>query len=481
MGSAVESEKTVLLVEDNPSEANLIRRRIEEYHESINCAVSSDIDDALNRLFDPGKEDEIEPDLVLLDVYLRGESGFYLLSELKRHPSFKNIPVIVLTGTDREVEVQRGYRFGANAFVSKPENIEQFNRMIGSLTNFWLQNAKIPSGHSNITLGSLPSVRSPRRTEDGTLTVLLVEDNPGDRRTVERYLEGLSSVDVTCETAGTTKSARERLRVGDHDLILLDQKLPGDTGISFIGSLSGENSDPHLPIIMLTGKGDETLAARSIRAGAMDYIAKSELSQDVLEESLERVMDRFRTREAGYRWERQLTPETLTDTVTGLFNWDVFMRRLDEEINRTRRYESYFSLLALKVVGFEDFRTEYSSSQLDEYLEEVSKVMIENLRESDIASRKDGDHFWLISPGTRAHEARLLALRLNQELEAGIRLADEGTELTSTFYAGIRSVNPSKNEISEVVTSHMLIEDAKGALRAAASDKTMNVLSARAR
>lgn len=122
--------------------------------------------------------------------------------------------------------------------------------------------------------------------------VLFVEDNPHDVEIVRRMLGKYNRADFRVVSAGTTKEGKEALRKKPFDLILLDYMLPGEDGLSFLRRLQSRNDVP--PIIMLTGRGDERVAARAMQWGAYDYFPKSAITSEVLGRAIHQALEKFR-------------------------------------------------------------------------------------------------------------------------------------------------------------------------------------------
>jgi CheY-like chemotaxis protein len=135
----------VLLVEDNPSDVALTRHLFGAVALPVNLSVAYDGEEAvalLRRRADGGDGDC--PDLVLLDLNLPRMSGLEVLGELKADERLQRIPVIVLTTSSAEQDVRSAYSRHANAYVTKPVDLDQFIHVIGAIEQFWLDVARLP-------------------------------------------------------------------------------------------------------------------------------------------------------------------------------------------------------------------------------------------------------------------------------------------------------------------------------------------------
>jgi putative two-component system response regulator len=125
-----------------------------------------------------------------------------------------------------------------------------------------------------------------------TVQVLFVEDNPQDVEIVRRMLRKYERAKFEVTSAGSTKEGEEALNEKRFDLILLDYKLPGEDGLSFLRRIRDSADLP--PIIMLTARGDERVAVNAMRCGAYDYFPKSSITSEVLGRAIHQALEKYR-------------------------------------------------------------------------------------------------------------------------------------------------------------------------------------------
>jgi DNA-binding response OmpR family regulator len=127
--------ETLLLVEDDPQAVILLRRIFKKRGFDVTVAVASDGAEALQYLTGPVTEEQTLhklPALVLLDLDLPKVHGFEVLKRMRAHPRTKTLPVIILT-SDREIDAATGYTLGANSFMRKPLDFEEFSRILTAI------------------------------------------------------------------------------------------------------------------------------------------------------------------------------------------------------------------------------------------------------------------------------------------------------------------------------------------------------------
>jgi CheY-like chemotaxis protein len=135
----------VLLVEDDPGDELITREAFE--HNKINNTlhVVRDGQEGLDYLYQRGEfSDALRPDLILLDLNLPKYDGRQLLQKIKSDPDLCHIPVVVLTTSSAEEDVLRSYKLHANAYVTKPVDLDQFVSAVRQIDEFFVQVVRLP-------------------------------------------------------------------------------------------------------------------------------------------------------------------------------------------------------------------------------------------------------------------------------------------------------------------------------------------------
>ena len=134
----------ILLVEDNPGDVRLTTEAFRDARVHNHLHVAVDGVDALAFLRREGRHrDAPRPDLILLDLNLPRRTGREVLEEIKEDSHLKHIPVVILTTSQAERDILESYRLRANAYVTKPVDLEQFLKVIQSIEQFWLEIVKL--------------------------------------------------------------------------------------------------------------------------------------------------------------------------------------------------------------------------------------------------------------------------------------------------------------------------------------------------
>jgi two-component system, chemotaxis family, response regulator Rcp1 len=137
----------VLLVEDNAGDVRLAQEALKGGRGLARLTVVRDGEEALAFLRRQGPHAAApRPDLILLDLNLPRRGGREVLAAVKADEQLRRIPVIVFTSSEAERDVRDCYGLGANCYVSKPADVNDFLRVVRALEEFWLSVAKLPRG-----------------------------------------------------------------------------------------------------------------------------------------------------------------------------------------------------------------------------------------------------------------------------------------------------------------------------------------------
>ncbi|MCA1755931.1 MAG: response regulator [Bacteroidales bacterium] len=143
------NEVEILIVEDNPNDAEMALRALKNNNLTNQVLVVGDGEEALNFLFAKGKYSKrnqaTRPKMVLLDLKLPKVDGLEVLRKIKSDPATRMIPVIVLTSSKEESDIVESYRLGVNSYIVKPVDFDKFVDAVRELGLYWLLLNQNPS------------------------------------------------------------------------------------------------------------------------------------------------------------------------------------------------------------------------------------------------------------------------------------------------------------------------------------------------
>jgi len=281
-----------------------------------------------------------------------------------------------------------------------------------------------------------------------SLSVLIVEDNPGDRRLTEVALADAArdaGLAVAVVGAATLADGLTRLDTGRGaiDAVVLDLDLPDSLGLDGLKAMRAAATS--VPIIVLTGLSDLKLAGEALKHGAGDYLEKGEIQPRSLLRSIRYAIERKKS-------ETELVRLARTDSLTGLLNRRAFFEELDAALVHARRTELPCAVILFDVDRFKEINDVFGHRTGDHVLLEVTRQLQEQLRETDSIARIGGDEFAILATNLRsASSAMEIAEKIAKAIASIAELDDMRLEVSISI--GI-SVFPNDDSSADVLVSH---------------------------
>lgn len=140
--------KTILLIEDNPSDIELTKRALKKSHILNDLIVIDDGQDALDFFTGSGnysgRDINEMPALVLLDLKLPNVDGLEILRQLREMTHTRRLPIVILTSSNEEIDITRSYDLRVNSYIRKPVDFDQFAEAVQNLGLYWLVLNELP-------------------------------------------------------------------------------------------------------------------------------------------------------------------------------------------------------------------------------------------------------------------------------------------------------------------------------------------------
>ncbi len=259
-------KKLIVLVEDEPTLANLIEAGLQKEGYEVKSAKNGIRGLQLIR--------ETKPDLVLLDIMLPGLKGFAILEKLyKEDRILPALPVIIISNSGDSIEVERALKMGVRDYLIKVnfnpnEVIEKVKNVLKAEADNGKRKAK--------------KVKAAKERK-----ILLVEDDTILSDALERkFIEKK----YTVFKAFNASLARKILEANAIDAILLDLVLPDEHGLSFLKELKKSGRSKNIPVIIISNLGQQEEIHQGIEAGAVDYIVKTNTVPGEIFEKVEALL-----------------------------------------------------------------------------------------------------------------------------------------------------------------------------------------------
>src|SRR3954451_24353047 len=260
--------------------------------------------------------------------------------------------------------------------------------------------------------------------------VLLIEENPGDARQRQEMLAEEPESPFCLDLAERLAAGLELLsKSGEGEcpaLVLLDLSLPDSFGLETFAKVYAHS--PQIPIIVLTGNDDQTVALSAVKGGAQDYLVKSRLDKELLLRSMQYSIERK-------RYQVQLEHQANYDALTGLPNRNLLHDRLKQAVY-AQRHARNVAVVFIDLDHFKFVNDSLGHSTGDKLLKGMADRLRLVLREGDTVARLGGDEFVLILNDQSNEE---VIFRAMQRITARVcePIDIEGKELYVTCSAGI--------------------------------------------
>lgn len=134
----------ILVVEDSPSDVRLMREALKESQFPVQVTVARDGVEAMEYLRQTERGLVARPDLMLLDLNLPRKNGREVLAEVKASPNLKRIPVLVMTSSQADEDIDQAYALNANSYIRKPDDLKDYLHVVRAIEDFWFLTATLP-------------------------------------------------------------------------------------------------------------------------------------------------------------------------------------------------------------------------------------------------------------------------------------------------------------------------------------------------
>lgn len=275
------------------------------------------------------------------------------------------------------------------------------------------------------------------------ILVLLVEDNPGDARLICEILSDAKGTQFVVECTDRLSTAKDFLTANECDLVLLDLSLPDSHGLDTFSKI--HTHVPEMPVVVLSGLDDETVATTAVQEGAQDYLVKGQVDTNLLVRSIRYAIERKRAEETIRRL-------AYYDPLTGLPNRVLFTDRLTLALAHAERNQQKLAVMLLDLDRFKNINDTLGHTMGDRLLRVVGDQLRDHLRKNDTVARMGGDEFMLLLPEiTKDQDAITVA---QKSLEIFRKAFDvDGLSLHVTVSIGI-SVYPEDGEDADTLVKH---------------------------
>lgn len=435
----------VLHVEDHSGDAAIVERLVEGMNGNVRLARVPDGESALQYLRNARSGEQV--DVVLLDLMLPRMQGTEVLAEIRSDQAIRDTPVVALTSSDDETKARTCREGGINGYLQKNADTATLSGKLARILDLWCHEAantpeEFEPGEPDPAHGTDSAPRR-RRSDPGAekagYRLLIVDDSTPDASMMARFLDGVEDLEIL--TATESREADALLRNEHFDVVLLDYRMPGLSGLDYLEVI--RRRDPDVGIIMVTAFSDEKVAIKSIRRRVDDYLRKEDLTREELVEAVEQLLVRVRRRRSA-----------TVDPVTGLSCARALRDRVEEACERFRLESVEFCLLGLDLIEFAEVNVRHGRATGDRVLRRVANVLPDALRPGDFVGRYRDDEFLVVAPATDARKAESLAERLRDCIRR-IRFDYGDGEFSVDCVVGVTSFSSGIPDSVEAALKHV--------------------------
>ncbi len=256
--------------------------------------------------------------------------------------------------------------------------------------------------------------------DENKIAILLAEDDPASRQIL---LHGLLKAGFNVEVADNGREALEKLSGVKIDLILSDIEMPLLDGYGLYESVKANQLYSDIPFIFLTMKTTPEDQVRGLGLGVDEYVTKP-VNMKVLVARIKLVLDR----------KKSMEKVSLSDSLTGLLNREVFKKLMKKELAKIQREEGVGCLAFMDIDNFKSVNDTYGHLEGDRILVALAQFLTESTREMDLKGRFGGEEFLIFLPGADIDAAYDVTSRILNDFK-NKKVGENG--LTITFSAGL--------------------------------------------
>jgi diguanylate cyclase (GGDEF)-like protein len=298
------------------------------------------------------------------------------------------------------------------------------------------------------------------------LRLLIVEDDARSASSLRELLELSEEPRFTTQHVTSAAAACAAVERGNLDVVLLDLGLPDASDLEALNQL--EACLQEIPVIVLTGCADESLATEAMHRGAEDYLFKGTINQESLLRSIRYAVERHRGVRDLARMKKELENAnrdlerlTLIEPLTELANRRGLQQVLSHEVDRLARGTTSTAILVIDLDDFKGINESLGHAVGDVVLQEVGRRLRASVRTVDTVGRLGGDEFMLILPDTDPAEVTRVAERIRLAIATAIIQHGNGTvTLTASIAALLLTLDmPAVDQL--LMRAHQLLSRAK--------------------
>ena len=257
--------------------------------------------------------------------------------------------------------------------------------------------------------------------DDKIIKILYVEDDMDHAVLIRELLEEIENVHYKLTHVQRLDEALLEIDNEDYDIVLLDLSLPDEQGVNTVARVCEQA--PDIPVVVISGTDDETMAIKALQKGADEYLVKGKVKSHSLSRILRYAIMRHKGRV-------ELQSLSLVDDLTGLYNRKGFMLFAQQQLSLSVRAKRGMILFFIKLNGLKEIKDKSGHQSGDLALIETASILKEVFRDSDIVGRHAEDEFTAIAIESFDANNEIIITRLQDDLYSSNKQANRLYELS---------------------------------------------------
>ena len=442
----------ILVVDDVPANIKLLEAKLtSEYYDVLEA---KDGFEALK------VAKEKRPDIILLDVMMPGMDGFETCKKMKEDSDISHIPIVMVTALSEHADRIRGLDAGADDFLTKPINDAALFARVKSLVRIKVLLDELRMRDQ--TRAQLGIAAENSFTADvNNSRILLVDDDPVQAKQLVQKLSDTYQIEWLEEPEG----AIEKAAGGDYETVIVSTQLADIDGLRLAVQIKNREELRHVPVLMLVDEDDAEIMVKGLELGINDYLCipvdKNEMAARI----------RTQIRRKKYQEELKSTYQqsvsmAITDSLTGLYNRHYLDTHLSNLYNQSMETHRPFAVLMLDMDHFKQVNDTHGHDVGDNFLKQLSAILLDEARRSDLVARYGGEEFVILMPETDRAAMKDAAERIRKKIEETPFIIDQAaqTSLTQTISIGGANITPPSQPGAANETAEDFLKRADSAL-----------------
>ncbi len=429
----------ILVVDDVPANIKLLEAKLtSEYYDVI---AAKDGFEAI------AKTKEHKPDLILLDVMMPGMDGFEACKKIKADAEVSHIPIVMVTALSEKSDRLKGLEAGADDFLTKPINdIALFARVKSLVRIKQLLDEVRLRDKTSFEMGIEPEASNAFISDVGGANILLIDDDGVQGKQIVSKLSETYNVVWVQDPAQVMNKVHPNL-----DVILISTLLSEADGLRLASQIKSHEELRHVPLMVFIDDDDTRVMLKALEMGINDYMTIPVDKNEMI------VRVRMQIRRKKYQealkshYQRSISM-AVTDGLTGLYNRHYLNTHLGNMVKQSLRNGKHLALMMMDMDHFKEVNDTYGHAVGDMILRQLSHIIMQASRSSELVARYGGEEFVILMPETDPQSAFGAANRIREIVESTpFKISESGETISKTISIGVASLYPDGDSAESLI------------------------------